>query len=286
MNARLVILAGLTVALLGWAVTPAGAQRTPPAGSTSSGTAVSRGGDTNSGSSGGSSSGGTSSGSTATARTSSGGDSGGSGSARSSGPSNASAPPAPTSLPGERRATTRLALGAGAAVAPAGAPEQSRPRGTRPATGVAVQRQPGTTPGGAVYYSSGLDSYYYGYGYGGYGYGYYPFYDPFWFPFQYYGDYGYGGYGYGGYGYNRQPVEDRFGSVRLKVKPRDAEVNVDGYYTGRVDDFDGAVQHLDLEPGPHRIEIRASGYQSIIFEVRTIVGRSITYSGEMERVKK
>jgi hypothetical protein len=196
------------------------------------------------------------------------------------------------SLPGERRASTRVALGAGAAVAPAGVPEQSRPRGTRPATGVAVQRQPGNTSGGAVYYSPGLDSYYYGYGYG-YGYGYYPFYDPFWFPFQYYGDYGYGDYGYGDYGYGgygyghiRPDVENRFGSVRLKVKPRDAEIYVDGYYTGRVDDFDGALQHLDLEPGPHRIEIRASGYQSIIFEVRTIVGRSITYSGDMERVKK
>ncbi len=32
---------------------------------------------------------------------------------------------------------------------------------------------------------------------------------------------------------------------------------VDGYYVGRVDDFDGLFQRLHLASGPHRLEIRA-----------------------------
>jgi len=38
-------------------------------------------------------------------------------------------------------------------------------------------------------------------------------------------------------------------SVRLDVSPRDAEVYVDGYYAGVVDDFDGILQRLRVEPG-------------------------------------
>ena len=34
------------------------------------------------------------------------------------------------------------------------------------------------------------------------------------------------------------------GSLRLKVKPREASVYVDGYFAGRVDDFDGMFQRL------------------------------------------
>ena len=49
------------------------------------------------------------------------------------------------------------------------------------------------------------------------------------------------------------------GALRLKVKPVEASVYVDGYYVGVVDDFDGVFQRLRLEPGPHHLEIRAAG---------------------------
>jgi hypothetical protein len=119
----------------------------------------------------------------------------------------------------------------------------------------------------------------YGYGYGGYGYGGYG-----------YGGYGNGGYGYGdGYGYDGgyygnssgASYSRDYGSIKLKVKPREAEVYVDGYYMGQVDDFDGVLQHLELEAGTHRIEVRASGYQPLAFEVRIAPGRTINYSGEL-----
>lgn len=95
---------------------------------------------------------------------------------------------------------------------------------------------------------------------------------------NYYGGY-YGGYagGYGGYarGYGWN------GGVRLKVDRRDAEVYVDGYYAGTVDDFDGMFQELRLEDGGYRIEIRAPGFETLVFDVRVQPGRTITYRGHM-----
>ena len=52
------------------------------------------------------------------------------------------------------------------------------------------------------------------------------------------------------------------GSVQLKVQPKTAEVWVDGYYAGIVDDFDGSFQRLYIPPGQHDIEIRMEGYRT------------------------
>jgi len=56
---------------------------------------------------------------------------------------------------------------------------------------------------------------------------------------------------------------------------------VDGYYAGQVDDFDGVIQRLELESGPHRIEIRAVGFEPLVVEVRVQPGRTITYHGDL-----
>jgi hypothetical protein len=115
-------------------------------------------------------------------------------------------------------------------------------------------------------------------------------------PGGYYGGYypwGYGGLGLGGYygGYYdpwyygpSQPYYSGYrydGRLRLKVKPRTAEVLVDGYFAGLVDDFDGVFQRLRIEPGPHRIEIRSAGFEPLVFDVRIQPDRTITYSGEL-----
>ena len=70
-------------------------------------------------------------------------------------------------------------------------------------------------------------------GFGTWGLGFY-FWDPYW-----YGGWGTSPYVYG-YGYTGGSYET--GSVRLLVKPRDAQVFVDGYYVGVVDEFDGTFQ--------------------------------------------
>jgi len=122
--------------------------------------------------------------------------------------------------------------------------------------------------------------YYDPWGYGGFGLGYF-YYSPWgWDP--YYSGYGTGygsGYGYGprygAYGYD-------LGSVKLKVRPRDAEVFVDGYFAGHVDDFDGILQSLKLDAGAYRIEVRKPGYQPLQFDVRVQPDRTITFRGELK----
>ena len=52
-------------------------------------------------------------------------------------------------------------------------------------------------------------------------------------------------------------------AVRLEVTPREAEVYVDGYYAGIVDDFDGIFQRLRLPPGEHGITLYRDGYRSV-----------------------
>ncbi len=140
-----------------------------------------------------------------------------------------------------------------------------------PGRGRAVPRRPGsTTP--PVIVTPGYWGGYYPWGYGGFGLGGYygglydPWYDP-WYDGPY-ADYGY-----------RNGYE---GSLRLKMKPRQAAVYVDGYYAGIIDDYDGIFQKLELDAGPHRIEVRDEGYAPLMFEVRIQPDRKVTYKGELQ----
>lgn len=66
-------------------------------------------------------------------------------------------------------------------------------------------------------------------------------------------------YAYGYYPRFAGPEAD----VRVLVKPNTAEVYVDGYYAGIVDDFDGIFQRLHLPPGQHDITLRLEGYRTV-----------------------
>jgi PEGA domain len=85
------------------------------------------------------------------------------------------------------------------------------------------------------------------------------FYDPFWFNpwFGYQWGWGYPPYPYPG------PYLAPDASVKLEVKPNKAEVYVDGYYAGIVDDFDGAFQRLHVAPGEHELELYLDGYRAV-----------------------
>jgi hypothetical protein len=113
--------------------------------------------------------------------------------------------------------------------------------------------------------------------YGRRGYGYYGYPYAYGYPYGAYG-YSYGGYypagyGYPGYGYGYR--DSAYGGVRIQGAVRDAEVYVDGYYAGIVDDFDGAFQRLELEPGAHEIEIRAPGFPPLTYDVNVQPGQTI-----------
>src|SRR5262245_17836287 len=146
----------------------------------------------------------------------------------------------------------------------------TRTRDGRTAVGHAVARPPdsGTT---VIVAGNGLG--YYPWAWGGLGFGGYygGYYDPGWYdpyPPVYTGG--------GGFEYD--------GKLRLKVKPREAAVYVDGYYAGRVDDFDGVFQRLKIDAGPHRVEIRLDGYETLTFDVRIDPDRTTTYEGELTKL--
>jgi hypothetical protein len=122
--------------------------------------------------------------------------------------------------------------------------------------------------------------YYDPYGYGGFHLGYLAYSPWGWTPAFYGNPYAYGGFG--GYGAPGAYGGYLFGALKIKVKPRDAEVYVDGYFAGNVDDFDGVFQSLKLETGGYKVEIRKPGFETLTFDVHVQPDRTITYRGEMQ----
>jgi len=191
-------------------------------------------------------------------------------------------------------------------------PAYSRPRDGASVSGTAVPRgsvpmQP-TGPGGGYSNINNGSAYgYYGLG-GYYGTGYYAC-DPFGFNSGFYAScgrpYGYINYDpwmasnmmgafsadpwYGGCGSSSAgtwtPDSPEDATLRLKIKPSQAEVFVDGYFVGVVNDFDGMFQKLHLESGAHRVEVRAPGYETLDIDIRLTSGKTTVYQGELTKIK-
>jgi hypothetical protein len=58
---------------------------------------------------------------------------------------------------------------------------------------------------------------------------------------------------------------------------------VDGQAVGVVSNFSPTSQPLTLTPGPHHVEIRASGYRTVTLDVDITPGKVIPYYGTLER---
>ena len=71
------------------------------------------------------------------------------------------------------------------------------------------------------------------------------------------------------------------GALRIKVKPREAKVLVDGTFAGTVDDFDGNFQKLRLDEGAHKVELQADGFEPLRFDVLIVDGQTVTYKGKL-----
>jgi PEGA domain len=105
-------------------------------------------------------------------------------------------------------------------------------------------------------------------------------YRPSWSIGVYYGYDGYYPYGYTP-DYYFHPIPGRYyGGVRITGAPREARVFADGYFVGIVDDFDGIFQHLNLEAGPHHIDIVLDGYEPVAFDVNVRPGETITFRAD------
>jgi len=81
------------------------------------------------------------------------------------------------------------------------------------------------------------------------------FYDPFFGPYPWWPAYA--------YPYPYYPVYDASADLRLLVTPKEANVYVDGFFAGNVDDFDGFFQRLHVPPGAHEIVLYLQGYRTV-----------------------
>ena len=212
----------------------------------------------------------------------SGGHASGGGGARSGGGASqgraggGSAVPRGTSGGATASGTTSGASGSGSQVDSGATGPHAASGAGQPTTGKAVPR--GTVPpagGGGTVVVPGYGYGFYPWGFGGLGFvgGYYGgFYDPWYDPGAYYPTSG------------SDPSSDQ-GAIRLKVKPRGAQVYVDGYYAGNVDDFNGVFERLHLATGPHHIEFRAPGYEPLEVDVQIERDHTITYEGELKPLR-
>ncbi len=204
----------------------------------------------------------------------------------------------------------------GGAVSRGGDSSGGAVRGGGPSMGTAVPRGSygGPYRGGPNHYYGGRHYYGSRYYYGGYygwpyyggalGLGFYYPWDGFSFGFGYGYPYGYPYYGYYGYPYGTypylaypppaayEPADDSGnyvvpqgpnGSIRLQIEPKDAQVYADGYYVGVVADFSGRSDHLELTPGPHKIEVRSPGYETLAFDINVQSRRTLDYRGALVR---
>ncbi len=110
-------------------------------------------------------------------------------------------------------------------------------------------------------------------------------------PVYVYGPFGYGPVSYDPHEYSAEappsaaaiPAIAR-GGLRLESSPGSAQVFVDGLFVGLADDFGLSGRALDLDEGRHRVELRATGYATLTFDVRIPANQTTRYRGDLEKL--
>ena len=125
-------------------------------------------------------------------------------------------------------------------------------------------------------------SYGYGYGYGSGFYGYYGYplygYWPAYSPYSYYPRYG--GYVVADAGQSGRPVP--IGAIDLNVKPKKAQVFIDGRYVGLVKNFDGFPNYLWLQRGSYELTFYLPGYENLVRRIDVIPGEVIAFHDRLQ----
>lgn len=72
--------------------------------------------------------------------------------------------------------------------------------------------------------------------------------------------------------------------LRFSIKPKDASVYVDGYFAGKVEEFDGAFERLHVSPGEHEIVVHLDGYRSLKQKLYLSPNRTRKIAGTLEKL--
>ena len=73
------------------------------------------------------------------------------------------------------------------------------------------------------------------------------------------------------------------GGLSFDISPSDARIYVDQQYMGIAAQYLPTEPPLSLAPGRHRVEIHASGFEVIAFDVDILPGQVIPYQGDLQR---
>jgi len=79
-----------------------------------------------------------------------------------------------------------------------------------------------------------------------------------------------------------RPLQPLVGRLIFDVTARgDEQLYIDGYFVGTLLDFASGVE---LEAGPHAVEIRMAGFETLSVAVNVAPGRTITYRGTLKAI--
>lgn len=163
-------------------------------------------------------------------------------------------------------------------VRPSSPPPAPRPSTPRPGTSAPQTPSHQQTPNrgsGSTGHGRGHHGYGHGYGYRHHGfYGYYG-YGLYWPYHRFYRPYYYSHYPYYPWGFSWYPTyrgDTRIGAIKLKIKPKKADVYVDGEYIGRSGKYDGYPGYLWLSEGTHQLVFHYEGKKTTERTVRVGYG--------------
>jgi hypothetical protein len=74
------------------------------------------------------------------------------------------------------------------------------------------------------------------------------------------------------------------GRVRVVATPKRADVYVDGFFAGFVEDFDGALQGLPATPGEHAVTLYCEGYRTITRHILVTSHATVKVRVQMDRL--
>ncbi|HKB11376.1 MAG TPA: PEGA domain-containing protein, partial [Vicinamibacterales bacterium] len=72
------------------------------------------------------------------------------------------------------------------------------------------------------------------------------------------------------------------GGLRLTGTTPEAQVFLDGYFVGTLGDIESG-RPLTVPAGPHRLEIRAAGYQPVTVDIQITPYETLTYRASLDR---
>jgi PEGA domain len=73
-------------------------------------------------------------------------------------------------------------------------------------------------------------------------------------------------------------------NVRVLATPKQADVYVDGFFAGFVDDFDGREQPLPITPGDHAITLYREGYRTVTRHIAATARSTVKLQLRMEKL--